>query len=115
MEKTYQPQVIELGNKMINLLQEDDFFNENQITDVEPARIILYDSLTEKFIQGEISDGCSAYSEEEFFNVMRLMISSCVLNSLKKKGLIDSYEDDNTEEVFFLTKDGKDFGERMKK
>jgi len=35
------------------------------------------------------------------------MVAGSVLNELKNSGLVDSYEDDNTEEMFFLTKKGK--------
>jgi hypothetical protein len=31
------------------------------------------------------------------------------LFELKEKGFVDSYEDDNTEEMFFLTDEGKKF------
>jgi predicted transcriptional regulator len=34
-------------------------------------------------------------------------VAGTILNELKTKGLVNSYEDDNTEEMFFLTEKGK--------
>jgi len=116
MEKTYQPQVLEICENMMRILTEDGFFSEYQVTNSEPARIPLCDFLTEKFIKGEIIDGKTVdTTEDEMLEVFNLMISSCILGSLKEKGLIDSFEDENNEELFFPTKMGKLFGKRLNK
>ena len=114
MEKTYQPQVIELGKKMMQSLIDSEFFIENEITDHIPSFVILHDFLTEKFINGQICDGAVELDEEEFTKLLSSMRAACILASLKKKGFAESYEDENTEEVFFLTKKGKEYGEKLK-
>ena len=114
MNKTYQPQVIKLGNNMIESLLESGFFAEQEITDHTPAIPVVCDFLTEKFIEGKLNDGAVEFTEKEFTTLLGLMNAACVLNSLKKKGFANSYEDENTEEVFFLTKEGEEIGEMLK-
>jgi DNA-binding PadR family transcriptional regulator len=36
-------------------------------------------------------------------------VAGSILYELKDKGYVNSYEDDNTEEMFFLTKKGKKY------
>lgn len=111
MNKTYQPQIIEISEDIVESLTSSGFFIENEIEDNSPALNVVCDILTEKFIKGDISDGMVDFTDEEFESLLRMIKAVCLLKSLKKKGLADSYEDENTEEVFFLTKDGKAFGE----
>ena len=47
------------------------------------------------------------FTEDEFEVILRELVAGSVLYELKDKGLVDSYEDDNTEEMFFLTEEGK--------
>ena len=47
------------------------------------------------------------FNDDEFEVVLREIVAGSVLYELKEKGLVDSYEDDTTEEMFFLTKKGK--------
>lgn len=109
MEKTYQPEVIELSDKMINTLKDDGFFEESGITDHTPANGVLRDFLTEKFIEGKLTDGVVEVGDEEFMNVLSMIIAKCTLTSLVEKGYVNSVEDENDEEVFFLTEKGKQY------
>jgi len=115
MKKTYQPQVIEIGDAMMQSLVNSNFFEEEGITDIEPGRPIVYDFLTEKFINGQINDGKLQITDEEFTKLLSLVRAECILVSLKNKGFLNSYEDENTEEQFFLTEMGKEYTKNMKK
>ena len=42
-----------------------------------------------------------------FADILKEIVAEDLLRSLQKKGLINSYEDDETEEVFFLSDLGK--------
>lgn len=109
MNKIYQPIVIERANQIIEDLSE--FFLEYQIDSTEFAEKYLCDKLTEKFIIGELDfeedDSIFLFSEDEFEVILKELIAGSVLYELKQKGLVDSYEDDTTEEMFFLTEEGK--------
>jgi hypothetical protein len=47
------------------------------------------------------------FDEEEFETVLREIVAGSILYDLKKKGLVESYQDENVEELFFLTEKGK--------
>lgn len=117
MDKIYQPVVIEKCDIIIDSL--NDFFEEYEIESLDFAKKYLCDKLTEKFILGELNeeedDTLFLFTEEEFEVILRELIAGSVLYDLKQKGYVESYEDETTEEMFFLTKKGKKFLKEEKK
>lgn len=111
MTKIYQPIVIEMTNEIISDLTESEFFSDYEIQSTAFAEKYLLDKLTEKFILGELEDDedefLGVFNDDEFDVVLREIVAGSVLYELKEKGLVDSYEDDSTEEMFFLTEEGK--------
>jgi len=111
MSKIYQPIVIEMANDIITDLMESEFFADYDIQSTVFAEKYLLDKLTEKFILGELENDddefLGVFNDDEFEVVLREIVAGSVLYELKEKGLVDSYEDDTTEEMFFLTKKGK--------
>lgn len=111
MSKIYQPIVIEMANEIITDLTESEFFADYEIQSTVFAEKYLLDKLTDKFILGELENEddefLGVFNDEEFEVVLREIVAGSVLYELKEKGLVDSYEDDTTEEMFFLTKKGK--------
>lgn len=107
MDKIYQPSIIKKVDEIIKILIEINFFNDYEIDDFDFAKTYLSDKLTEKFIQGNLGENDELLTEGEFETCLKEIIAGSTLHELKRKGLIGSYEDDNVEEVFFLTEDGK--------
>jgi hypothetical protein len=111
MNKVYQPIVIEMTNEIIGDLTESLFFEDYEIKSTVFAEKYLLDKLTEKFILGELENDedefLGVFNDDEFEVVLREIVAGSVLYELKEKGLVDSYEDETTEEMFFLTKKGK--------
>ena len=111
MNKIYQPIVIEMTNEIISDLTESLFFEDYEIQSTAFAEKYLLDKLTDKFILGELEgdddEFLGVFNDDEFEVVLREIVAGSVLYELKEKGLVDSYEDDTTEEMFFLTKKGK--------
>jgi len=111
MSKIYQPIVIEMANDIITDLTESEFFADYEIQSTVFAEKYLLDKLTEKFILGELENEddefLGVFNDDEFEVVLREIVAGSVLYELKERGLVDSYEDDTTEEMFFLTKKGK--------
>ena len=111
MSKIYQPIVIEMANDIITDLTESEFFVDYEIQSTVFAEKYLLDKLTEKFILGELENEddefLGVFNDDEFEVVLREIVAGSVLYELKERGLVDSYEDDTTEEMFFLTKKGK--------
>jgi hypothetical protein len=53
-------------------------------------------------------------TEEELDQYLREIVAGSLLYELKEKGLMNSYEDEDTEETFFLTDEGKVILEKLK-
>lgn len=109
MGKIYQPSVIEKADELIEILIEERFFEDYEIENYNFATNYLRDKLTDKFILGTLeSEDEDVFTEEEYELILREIVAGSVLYELKEKGLVDSYEDEDTEEMFFLTKEGKE-------
>lgn len=115
MTKIYQPIVIEYSNEIVDTLIESEFFLENEIDDYTFAKNFLCEKLTEKFITTGLDREVGIFTEDEFNDILKNILAGSVLYSLKNKGYINSYEDENTEELFFLTEEGKKYVEELKK
>ena len=115
MSRIYQPRVIEIANEIIETLKEIEFFEENNITDLTFTKSHLCDRLTEKYIENGLDLEIGIFTEDEFNEIIKTIIIGSVLHNLKESGYVSSYDDENTEELFFLTKEGKMLLEEMKK
>ena len=114
MPKIYQPIVIEKTEDLIMGLTDANFFIEYEITNLDFVREYIMDDLTEKFIDGRLDDDFEEmYSEEEFEQLLKYLVAGNVLRELKDKGIVNSYSDENTEEMFFLTEEGKAYLKNM--
>jgi ribosomal protein S8 len=110
MSKIYQPIVIEETNNLIEGLRDSGFFQDYQIEDLTFVNRHLLDLMTEKFINGQLdSDIDELFTDDEFAKLLQELVAGSILYELKEKGFINSYEDEDTEEMFFLTKEGKKF------
>jgi hypothetical protein len=109
MTKIYPTSVIEKADEIIEILKEEGFFEYNEIDNFDFASKHIKDKLTEKFILGTLDDEEEMFTEEEFETLLKEIIAGTVLEELKSKGLVGSYEDEDTEEMFFLTPKGKKY------
>lgn len=114
MAKAYQPIVIEETDNLIQGLIESEFFLDYDITDYSFARNLILDELTQKYIDGLFDEpddddesDIELFTEDEFTKLLQKIVAGSLLSDLKERGLVNSYEDDNTEETFFLTEEGK--------
>ena len=106
---TYLPKIQEITEGIIATLVDDNYFIDFEISSQDYARKRISDELTLKFLENGLNNeeyGC--LSEDEFDVILKEIVAEDLLRSLQKKGLLNSYEDDNTEEVFFLTTLGKE-------
>jgi hypothetical protein len=111
MPKVYQPIVIEEAENLLEGLKDSKFFEEYEITDLTFAKEYLLEIMTEKYISGLIGDfdgeNGELFTEEEFNKLLKEIVAGSILNTLKEEGYLNSYEDETTEELFFLTEKGK--------
>ena len=111
---SYLPKIQEITEEIIASLVEDNYFTEFEISSEDYARKRISDELTRKFLENGLDNEDEGYfSEDEFETILKEIIAEDVLRSLQKNGLIDSYEDDETEEMFFLTDLGKNQVDEM--
>jgi hypothetical protein len=112
MGRVYQPIVINETESLLSELIESKFFEEYEIDNLDFAREYLLEVMNKKYIDGLIGDGDltgEIFNEEEFTKMLQEIIAGTVLHDLKQNGYINSYEDDETEETFFLTEKGKEY------
>jgi hypothetical protein len=108
MNKIYQPEVLVKSKEIIDLLVDIKFFSDHEIDNTYFAEQYFNEKLTEKFINGEINEE-AIFSEDEMEICLKEIITGSILYQLKDKGYVNSYEDENTEEIFFLTEEGKEY------
>ena len=110
MSKVYQPIVIEESENLLMGLIESKFFEDYEITNLTYARQYLLDVMNEKYILGLLGEeNDELFTESEFTKMLQEIVAGTVLHELKEGGFVNSYEDENTEETFFLTEKGKDY------
>jgi hypothetical protein len=115
MKNIYQPIVIEKANIIVTILRESDFFNEYEIEDESFAMNYFCDKLTTKFINGELDEDSieNLFNEEDMDQFLREIIAGSLLYQLQEQGILDSIEDENNEERFFLTEKGKEIAKNL--
>jgi len=104
---SFLPKIVEISNEIIEVLIEDNFFVDYEIEDLTYARKRFCDELTSKFVNGELDDDGDIFTDTEYDTILNEIVAEDVLRGLQKEGYVNSYEDENTEEVFFLTEEGK--------
>jgi hypothetical protein len=115
MEKIFQPIVKETAKEFMIALEESMFFYDYNITKMDFVNEYLCEIMTEKFINGQLEGDDPLFSEEEFTKILNEIANGDTLHVLIDKGYLTSYEDENTEETFFLTKEGKEFMKEFKR
>ena len=102
----YPGLVREYASRVAEALSEDNFFVEEEI---DPR--IFFVQLCERCM-GYFLDGEGLpITDTDMVDVIRLSSAQTILESLKGRGLLDSIEDENGEERFFLTSEGKQVAE----
>lgn len=116
-EITFLPIVKEKAEYIINILSENNFFSDNFISDTSYATYRLSLTLTDKFINGELlnENDNVVFDEDELETILTEIIVQNALDNLKNKGVIDSVINEDDEEIFFLTQQGKNIAEEMGK
>jgi hypothetical protein len=104
----YQPIIIENAQKFIDALEESNFFEDYGLDSTDYAFNFLCEKLNEKYIKNNFSfNGIEKLTSKEFTQYLQQILSGSILETLKEKGFVESYEDENTEKIYFLTDLGK--------
>lgn len=112
----YPKIVSDKTNEFVDVLNDINFFEENEVQVDSSIIDLISKKMVIKFIDGHLSDDEYVYdcfSEEEISDLLHEIIVLGTLNSLREKGIIDCIENENNEEMFFLTKEGKDLASKI--
>ena len=99
-----QEYIDKLTPHLIELLKDEECEFDDEILEIVWKKVLI-PPLIEKFINGEEI----ILSEAKMIDIFNELITTCCIESLKKKGIIDYIEDENGEEVIFLTDKGKEY------
>ncbi len=94
-------------------LRESFFFDDYHISE-EYATKKFIKLVTEKYVDNPSLELDFFWSEEEFGTILKTIVTGSIMYELKEQGVMDSYEDENTEEQFFLTEKGKELTKNIK-
>ena len=107
MKGTYQPFILEIVEEVFEELKDD-------INPSEASKEYLCMLLTEKFIDGKLSEGDGSQGIFESDEEIDIFVNQCWVNDnldiLYEHGLIGTYNDGET---FFITEEGKRYVEQM--
>lgn len=100
--------VLEHTETIIGALRDSFFFDDYAIGE-EFATKTFIKLITELYVSNPSLDEPFFWTEEEFEVILQKIITGSIMYQLKEEGIMDSYEDENTEETFFLTEKGKEY------
>ena len=99
----YPKPVAELTEKLLDGLEEEKFFESEQ-ADYNITFRRFADLALKKWING---DDIEDFTEDEFSQILRFSMVETDLLRLSERGLLDSIENEEGEEMYFLTEKGK--------
>lgn len=109
MKTVYQPEIKQYTEDIIEDLKNVNFFVDNEINDFEFTKKYICDFLTQKFITTGLNVEEGFFTDEEFGVMLKEIIVGSLFYSMKEKGYLNSYEDEETDETFFLTDIGREY------
>jgi hypothetical protein len=102
----YPAEVANVLQKFHTGLLEENFYFDHDIT--EHGEKAMIEAAAPFFMKKWIDGDEEEPTYEELLGIMQKTITYGIIYGLKEKKLIDTIEDENGEEVVFLTKKGKD-------
>lgn len=104
----YPQNVIQSTSEFINKVLGNEFFTDNEITiNIDKGKEIAAKHINEYFLKQFIKGNNLKFESEEVCKkILKLIIVDCFIEALKQKGYVDSYEDENTPEMLFITNKG---------
>ena len=103
ISKDYPEAVQELVDLTMVVAKESGIIGDTGGSDPDILEGLLCEMALTKFL----SDGEMQWDETEFVDCCRLAVAHTMIRDLKHEGLIDSIEDENGDEVVWITDKGK--------
>lgn len=107
MTKSYQPIVVQETENIVQGLVLSNFFKDHGIEDYTFATEHISEILSSKDESTLTNMEVELFTEDEFNDLLNTIIVGSHIKELKEHGYMDSYKDDNNDEIFFITEEGK--------
>lgn len=117
--KAYLPSPVKKSiDEMYQFLEEKHtdglcFFEEAEMPDQDIRRKVLEDEMLPICIENWIKRGDASISKKQACKILEKIPLLYTMQSLKKKGFLDSIDDEEGQEIYFLSPKGKELGEML--
>jgi hypothetical protein len=114
MKNTYPVTVQEWLDNLYDYLKTEGFFEGEELEDSNEENVMssFYDIVGKAALQSWLESG-DIRIEEELTKLLYQVIIKVHMEELRKSGMVDSIEDENGEEVVWLTPKGKDITKKL--
>ena len=109
MEQPKSPKIVKRKvETVLNVIRKSGYF---EIFDLKEdyARKEITHTVLEEYTKQMSSNFEMTWGDKRIGEMLSRIFVGSILHELKDEGIVGTYEDDNTEEVFFLTKKGKKY------
>ena len=107
----YPKEVEQISQKVYNCYKEG-LIEEFDTKDVKWLKNTALKAINDFFLKKFLDDGeLILKDEKEAYELTKYLYAHVSIDSLKLKGLVDTIEDENGEEIIFLTRLGKEYSE----
>ena len=107
MEQPKSPKIVKRKvETVLNVIRKSGYF---EIFDLKEdyARKEITHTVLEEYTKQMSSNFEMTWDDKRIGEMLSRIFVGSILHELKEEGIVGTYEDENTEEVFFLTKKGK--------
>ena len=109
MEQPKSPKVVRRKvETVLDVIRKSGYF---EIFDLKEdyARKEITHTVLEEYTKQMSSNFEMTWGDKKIGEMLSRIFVGSILHELKEEGIVGTYEDENTEEVFFLTKKGKKY------
>lgn len=109
MEQPKSPKVVKRKvETVLDVIRKSGYF---EIFDLKEdyARKEITHTVLEEYTKQMSSNFEMTWGDKKIGEMLSRIFVGSILHELKEEGIVGTYEDENTEEVFFLTKKGKKY------
>jgi hypothetical protein len=117
MKSVYPNSIQTWLDETYSLLNEIKFFEDNELSSNNESTIkcVFDEVFGKKALDSWLSNGDIKIEDDEITNLLFEVIIKSHMEEMKEDGIVNYIEDENNEEVFWLTKKGKDIVSKNRK
>ena len=115
MKNTYPVTVQEWLDNLYDYLKTEGFFEGEELEDSNEENVMsnFYEIVGKSALQSWLENGEVRLEEKQLSKLLYQVVIKVHVEELMKSGMVDSIEDENGEEVMWLTPKGKDINKKL--